>query len=384
MFKLSKISKILILSIVLLLVCSCGCMAANTNSAPSNDTTKTEDKNTSGSSNLSVMNTDLYLAEDDVTISDVINGNAFVYAKNVTITGQIYGDLFVFASNITIAESALIANSLYVCGNTIVFHGQANDVYAFAQSFTSKENSYINRDLKLYGAQVTLNGLIQRDAYIAVANMAISESAQGIIGGNLHYSASKEQNIPKGAVIGKVEFSQFTTPEVTPGQIVLNYVIKFVRVLVYAIAIILFAVLVTSNFPAKATYCMSQKPFVSASIGILAFAAIPIVSIILLVTNFFTYVGIALLALYIFMLSITIAILGIAVGNYATNKFTKKQTKAKVILFSLAAVTVIWLLQLIPIIGGWISIFTVVFGFGILLYSIFLKKDISKLDTAQK
>ena len=65
-----------------------------------------------------------------------------------------------------------------------------------------------------------------------------------------------------------------------------------------------------------------------------------------------------------------------AIGNYFANKL-KNKTKGKFILLSIASVAVLWLLQQIPYIGGYVSIFTVVFGLGIFVFSLFVKKPIN-------
>ena len=106
---------------------------------------------------------------------------------------------------------------------------------------------------------------------------------------------------------------------------------------------------------------------------------IPFIAILLAISGYIAYFGIALLAIYLFILSITISILGIAIGNYFVKKF-KEQTKVKSILLSIASVTVIWLLQLIPTLGGYISLFTIVFGLGLFLVSFFTRKDVSELE----
>ena len=67
-----------------------------------------------------------------------------------------------------------------------------------------------------------------------------------------------------------------------------------------------------------------------------------------------------------------------AIGNYFANKL-KNITKTKFILLSIASVAVLWLLQQVPFVGGYISIFTVVFGLGIFVYSLFTKKALEEV-----
>ena len=121
---------------------------------------------------------------------------------------------------------------------------------------------------------------------------------------------------------------------------------------------------------------MTKHPFIVAGIGIGSFIMIPLLALVFIITGFLTYFGIALIALYCLMLSITIAILGMAIGNYFANKF-KNKTKAKSILLSIASVIIIWLLQQIPTFGSYVSIFTYVFGLGIFIYSIFKRNYLS-------
>lgn len=367
---MSKIKKILVLCVLCFLCLASVCMASDTSNLP-------QSRTTTPNSNISILNTDVYIVDDSALLEDTINGNAFIYGKSITIKGTIHGDLLVIGNNVTIDDSAIISGNVFIAAGTIYFNGKATDVYTVGQNFILDKNATITRDLHLYVSQFTLKGNIERNAYVVSGNIVVEENSSNLIQGNLEYSASKDFNIPEQAVAGEIKFTQIAVEQPNMAQIISGYITSFVNVLIYAIAVVLIIIFLTTKFTDKATYCLEKKPFITAGIGILGFIMIPIISIFLIAIGYTMYLGVALLAFYVLALSMTISILGIAIGNFIVNKL-KRKTKGKTILFSLASVIAIWLLQLIPVIGTWISIFTVVFGFGILVYSLFIRKDISK------
>ena len=330
-------------------------------------------------SNLNIINTDLYLAGDDVVIDEPTNGNVFAFADNVTVKAEINGDLFVFAKKLTIQESAIVYNNMFACATSITMAGSAYDVYAFTTNFSLEETGYIYRDLKLYSATASLNGMIKKDDYIAANQITMPEGAEKIIGGNLHYTSSEEMTFPEKAVAGEINFSAITAEsEPTTSEIIASYVMKFITTILYMVCVIILATFFAPKFINKSCYVATKRPFVTAGIGILAIVLIPIVAFILIITGVLSFVGIAALAVYALVLSITLAILSLAIGKSITLKL-KKQTKGKFILLSIASAAVIWLLQQVPYIGGYISLFTVVFGLGIFLFAFFSKKEIEEV-----
>ena len=54
-------------------------------------------------------------------------------------------------------------------------------------------------------------------------------------------------------------------------------------------------------------------------------------------------------------------------------------SKGKFILFSILCAIGLWLLQIIPYVGGYISLFIYVVGLGVFLFSFFMRKDVSQI-----
>lgn len=386
---MKKAIKILLLFLIIFLMCTSICLANEVTASNSEDSSQENSETTSETTTdqVTITNNDIYIiAEENVVMSELVNGNAYIIGNNVTITGQIAGDLFVIAQNLTIESSAIIYNNIFALATELTVKGEVNDIYAITNTFTLDTSAYIGRDLKLLSENVNLNGIIMKNAYISSNSINFgSENTSYIIRGNLHYSSYQQASIPENAVMGEVKFSQIEENIETIGEIVSQYIISFLNVIILAAVIILVSSFVTPNFANKATYCMSKRPFSTVGIGILSFVFIPVLCFILLFLGVSLYFSLALITLYFLILSITISIFSIAIGNYFANKF-KETTKSKVILLSLLSVICLWLLQLIPYVGGFVSLFILVFGLGIFVFSLFVKvkKEDDKTITENK
>lgn len=371
---MKKAIKISLLFLIIFLMCSSVCLANDVAPISSDVETTSEATSETPTTQVPITNHDVYLAsQESIVMSDLVNGNTFIIGNDVTITGQIAGDLYVIAQNLTIDSSATIYNNIFALANQMTIKGAVNDVYAVVKSFTLDTSAYIGRDLKLLSENVNLGGVIMKDAYISSKSITFnSESTSAIIKGNLHYTGPEEIAIPETAVMGETEFTKAEENIETVEDIIIEYVVTFLNVILLAVVIILLSTFVTPNFANKATYCMAKRPFATAGIGILSFIFIPVLCIAALFFGVLTYFSFALVTLYALVLSITISILGIAIGNYFAGKF-KEKTKAKTILMSIASVACLWLLQLIPYVGSYVSIFVLVFGLGIFIFSLFVK-----------
>ena len=323
-------------------------------------------------------NSSIYEGNTNVLLNGYVNGNSFLVGQKITISGYVKGDLFVMANSLVIESGAEVTGTVFALANEMKISGKVSDVYALSQEFTLVESGFIARDLNLSANTVTFQGKVGRDVNLSTNTLSFDENVKNLIGGDLNYSTPNEVTIPENVVIGKINFEKMTVEQPSTAKIISNYVTNFFIVVLYATLVIILATLVTPNFAKKATYSMTKKPLISVSIGIGAIIFAPIISIILLFTVIFTYVGLSLLIAYILILSITIAILGMAIGNYFADKL-KNRTKTKFILLSIASVTILWLLQQLPSVGGYISIFTVVFGLGIFVYSLFTKKALEQV-----
>lgn len=379
---LKKKSKILLSVLFVLLLLSSVCLATDDTSliddsvVVTSDTNNTQEVDTT-SSTANWVNTDLYLAEDKVTIDKVVDGNAFVAAKEVTVTGEIGGDLFVVADKVTI-EGGYVYSSLFVCANEVTINGVVYDVYAISNNFNLGSNGFIYRDLKVTGSNINLSGKIRRDAYISAKSLTLNEQSGSIVYGNLEYSTPSEITIPEGAVSGNVKYNVNTSntgKETSVASIILGYVSEAIQALLLTFVLTAILLWLTPKFVNRVGNMSVGKSFASLGIGVVTPVVLVIVALLLAIS----VVGLKMLlpATFIFVAFSLIAssITSIFFGKLFT-KLLKTDSKVKFVLFTLLSNLVLWLLTKIPFVGGFIGLLVYAFGIGTLLVNIVCRKEV--------
>ena len=365
-------SRIILFALILFLAFSNFAFA--TNELPANTTN--EDILTSYETDYEFINSDLFQADVDVEISDIVHGNSFVYGQNVTVTGEIYGDLFVIANSLNIAEDAVVYGNIFALATNITISGLTSDIYAMvASSFTLNDSGYIDRNINLTTDSVSLSGKIGRDVNLTCNNLSISESDEKIIGGDLSYTSSSEAQIPEEVIGGKITY---TAPvEVDTTALLLSEIYNIISVLLYAFAFIMLTIWIAPMFRDKVCEIISKKGFISFAIGLLIFFGIIIVAILLLLftSGFGAMIAVSTVGLLVLAFSVSNTVFSMAMGKLVANKFNKNGNVAYV-LCSLLVVLILELISYIPYVGGPIRFITAMIGLGIIGLNAFKRKDL--------
>ena len=75
-----------------------------------------------------IKNEDVYEFQNQVTITDAINGNVYAMGKDVKLDKAIiYGNVFVMAENVEFADVE-IYGSIYIIAQIVNFVGTTNDI----------------------------------------------------------------------------------------------------------------------------------------------------------------------------------------------------------------------------------------------------------------
>lgn len=159
-----------------------------------------------------IINDDVFISGNNVTIAGTVNGVLFASGENVTISGTINGDAVVFAAVIKITPDAVIDGNLFAAGSSINVSGEVTgsiasgsssiqlsnvtvgrNVYYGGYSLETTSDASIAKDLYMGGYQAVLNGEIERDANISSGALEIN----GTIGRNANLDvASSTQDTP--------------------------------------------------------------------------------------------------------------------------------------------------------------------------------------------
>jgi cytoskeletal protein CcmA (bactofilin family) len=124
------------------------------------------------------VNGDLFAAGNTVTINGVINGSLVTAAQTIQINGEVSGSVYAASSSMVIGESTTIGRNLYYGGFGL----------------ETKPGSQIGRDLLVGGYQAILAGTIQRDVVAALGALHLN----GEVGRNVRVEVGEPGSTATG------------------------------------------------------------------------------------------------------------------------------------------------------------------------------------------
>ncbi len=127
-----------------------------------------------------VINDDLYLAADEITIDGIVKGDAVVAASPITLNGTVEGDLIAAGRRITlngsVNDDVRIAGQVLVVGETARIK---DDLMAAGYSLEHQKGSTIGGNLSYFGGQGLFAGTVQQDLRGATAATQIAGKVNG-------------------------------------------------------------------------------------------------------------------------------------------------------------------------------------------------------------
>lgn len=324
----------------------------------------------------SFKKSDVYLAGDNITIDYVVDGNLFVCADTVTIDSQIGGDAFIMAKKLIINENGYVYSNLFAIAESVELKGVVCDAFVLSQNFNIS-GGYVYRDLKVACNTLNVNGPVGRNAYVSCSTMNFNtdEKTNGIIYGNLDYSANSEFSIPENTVKGTVNYNApKVSPEKSIRSIIADYILDLGGFLAFVLIIWLVCLVLAPKFLANTNKYVGKKTLSILGYGLLALIAVPIACIILILLQLTSGFSLFLLALYVLAIIVSKSLFTITANNYVCSKLKISKNTG---IFGMLIVSgiVIWAVTQIPYIGGLVSFIISVLGLGILVASILPKKS---------
>ena len=321
------------------------------------------------------FNSDLFQIEDTVNMNAVVDGNAFIIGKDVTISGEVGGDLFVIANKLTI-DGGYVYSSIFAIANEITINGSIYDLYAKCNTFNLETNGSIYRDIKLDATNVNISGKIKRNAYISTNTLNIVEDAGQLISGNLNYSSNQEATIPQDTVAGEINFTK-SVPTESSRKSVASYIVDFAKTIIFTLVVALLLFWLAPKFVEKIRNTSGSRVFAALGIGIISPICIGIACIILLVSIVALPISISLALVYLILAIAGKSITSIYLGNLLTNKM-KAEGNKKIILFTLLSSAILWVINLIPVLGSIVGFIATLLGIGLVIINLFRKKEITE------
>lgn len=308
-----------------------------------------------------VVEGDLYVSGGSVRVEGTVTGDLLAWAGQVDVTGQVDGDVMVAAGQVDLAGE--VAGDVRAAGGQLNIPGT------------------IDEDLFVGGGRVTLSGEVGEDLVFGTGQMVLN----GSVGGDVLGSAGA---YTRNGTIGGTENVTIVEAEErapTVADRVLDALQRYVSILALAALALLFAPRVITD-PVRT---LRQRPLASLGLGVLSLAVVAVaVAILILIVVLLAiilsflglgdlvaaliYAAVVTLVVLSFLLYLAIAfgapaIVGVALGDLVIGTTSTGRRWWSLILGLLVVVAVTSL----PIVGGWVAFFVVLFGLGAILLAPF-------------
>lgn len=284
-----------------------------------------------------------------------IYGNAsygFYAGNNVNVNGTIEKDVFVAGNNINVLSDAVIKRDAYIAGNNIII----------------KTN--IGRDLRVGGMSVDISGItINGDVIIDAEEIILDENT--IVTGKLSYIEDARIKGLDVASLGSVE--KRISPDVTVKIDVRDSIYSLLISIIasFITGLVLFYIIPNTKEKLEEVKTDFSTVLKTLCIGLLVLLATPIACILALVTGVLTPLSIITIVVYFISIYLSKILVSYIIGNIITTKVFKNNNY----YLALAMGIVLFkFLNLIPVLGGYITFITLIYGLGLIYNYIINKK----------
>ena len=328
-----------------------------------------------------------FYAEADETISlkDDVDGSSFLAGGSIDSSSNINGANFIAGNNIDFSgssEYAIIAgNSIDVSGNVL------RDTVIAGNIINIRNEANLERDAIIVGSDIQIMGNISRNVTIFSRKVSLKGTK---IHGNVRVQA-EEVDVDSDTVIdGKFSYpkdaranisSHITNIEKTsPIQTNDDDLISFLmsRVWSFMSVVFIFALLtiirpkvfedVQNNF-SELDFNKGVSTFTK---GLSFLIIVPVISLMLLMLPFGIPLSLIILALYFITIYISTLFSGYLFGYKLWQKFLNSDIN--LLLVGMLGYSLLFLLELIPVVGSLIKLLFTLFGIGIII-KLFMEKE---------
>lgn len=294
---------------------------------------------------LSPVNGLLFAAGNQLSLK-ATSEYAFVAGNVVNYTGETERDLFIAGNIISILNEANIGRDVFAAGNVV---DVATDLPG---------------DLSITANKVVINGInIAGDLNVEAENIII----EGKVNVDGKFVVNSDANIDGIEKISYAEIEKYEVveDELTATEILIAKIISIAGLFIaFTIVMAMFpAVKKRINKELNAT--QFGKDLV---IGIVTLVAVPIIAIFLLISIIGAPAGILLLAAYIIIIYLSQGFTGLWLGKIIVEKLA--HGKINDFLELLIGITVLALLVMIPWLGTYIGLLSLILGLGLFMQSI--------------
>lgn len=285
---------------------------------------------------------------------------------------------YLIAAGYDIAVGGAAVKDAVLAGCNIEISGNiGRDVYAFGKNISI--SGTIGRNAKLAADSVSINGTVLGDLDITAGTILISENA--VISGKLRYNSDADIVAPEKALQDAEIFesdvtdTEFFEEQPSATDLLLDAIKGIVFSYVGVLAVTMLLLWLTplwETVDKKYENASFGKYAAAFGIGFAVLVALPLASVILMVTGFGLRLGFTLLMLYLAAMAVSPVFLSYILGKLLWRKAFKKAVNYPA---ELAIGVLAWrILASVPLLSFLVGFISLPFGIGVLVLLLGKKK----------
>jgi cytoskeletal protein CcmA (bactofilin family) len=345
-----------------------------------------------------VIDGTLYSAGGDIKIEGTVQGDLLCVGQNVDITGTIEGDVLCAGQTVTV--SGHVQGDIRVAGQVVNVKGKVDgSVSLVGQNVDIDSAASVARDVTIVGQQLGVAGTVGRDIEAVGTSFTASSkvgrdldvTAQTVtlsngtdIAGFFMYVSANNATVDSGAKIaGKTEHKlppkDAGAQDVMPAMFLSSLIFSFSSFLLIGAALLF----VAPRAVRAATNAIQTAPAATLGTGFIALFAPPFLAAVLLVSIIGVPLGAVILLAWIISLILGLLFSAQVIGRKIIVKLgwhDPFRNFASLVL----GLFVLFIVSLIPLLGGIVMMLAVVWGMGGLYYAAYTRRETTSVVKGSK
>jgi cytoskeletal protein CcmA (bactofilin family) len=295
-----------------------------------------------------VVDGDLIVAGGAVTVSGEVTQDIRIAGGNVTLSGEIYRNATIAGADVHVIESAHVTGNLLAAAGNLVVGG------------------LIDGDVRIGAGKVTLSNETGGDLVVAAAAIRLTSNAS--VGKDFRYWSDDDPSIDEGAtILGTVTKRQI--PEVVKGEEFRRGLagMKLVAGTVSVVSTLLLGLLLLRIYPVfsrRVAATIQEQPWVTLGVGGALLAGVPLLILLCMVTVLGIPIGLVLGGMFL----VTMYLGRVFVMLWAGQRLLGLMRDSPSVVWAFVTGLIAYFtVSLIPLIGGLVTLLTMVTGLGAVL-----------------
>jgi hypothetical protein len=290
----------------------------------------------------------------DVRVTEATSGALTALGGNVEVEAPVAGPLRVAGGDVKVGPDATIGGTASIAGGDVSVKGP------------------INGNLRVAGGEVTLDGPVTGNASIASGSLTLGPNAR--IGGMVEFHGGELHRDPAAQVTGGI--IEHARGNAMRHQHELTPLERFTRGWAWSAGLVVLAALLAGALPGPSQRLaneLRERPWMSALLGLLAFSAIPVAAVLVMITIIGIPIGLLALALYAVLLLVGYVWLAVVIGGLILERVSPETAALTAwrVGAAVLAMLAFAILARVPYFGGPLKMAALVVGVGMITAAVF-------------